>query len=235
MELNEYKVMYDLERQHTWFRAKRELMIDVFHRFGHDGVNILDIGCGTGVIADYFSRRNNVVGLDVSAEALKFARLRNPSLRWVKGDAQQVRFAANSFDWVFASDVIEHVADDVKALRSMHKVLKKNGKVLITVPALMWLWGKDDDLLHHYRRYTRKQLRAVLERAGFRVVFLNYWNLLMLPAAMVYKRVNKDQSVVALHPWVNRLMHTVLRADTKLVQVLPLPLGVSLVAVAMKM
>ncbi|HLC55045.1 MAG TPA: methyltransferase domain-containing protein, partial [Candidatus Nanoarchaeia archaeon] len=144
------------------------------------------------------------------------------------------KFKPSTFDWAFASDVIEHVKDDYKAMQNIHRVLKPGGKVLITVPALEWLWGKDDDLVHHQRRYTKAQLRRLLILSGFRIEFLNYWNILMFPAVIIYKLLNKRQSVAGLTPMANKLAYAVLRADTNFIQNIPVPFGVSLVAVGTK-
>ncbi len=235
MEENEYKAMYEVEEKHAWFRAKREMIIDLFSKYGNDDSSILDIGCGTGVIASYFARKNKVTGLDISSTALRYARMRDKTLKLVKGDAQNVNFKPKSFDWVFASDVIEHVNDDCKAMRNIYKVLKPRGKVLVTVPALNILWGKDDDLVHHKRRYTKSQLRRLLILSGFKVDFINYWDILMFPAVVVYKLLNKRQSVAELTPMANKLAYAILKADTKLIQKVPVPFGVSLVAVGTKL
>ncbi|MEK6812708.1 MAG: class I SAM-dependent methyltransferase [Nanoarchaeota archaeon] len=234
MEENEYKAMYEVEEKHAWFRAKREMMIDLFSRFGNNGSAILDIGCGTGVIASFFAQKNQVIGLDISATALRYAKMRDKTLKLVKGDAQNVKFKPETFDWVFASDVIEHVKDDYKAMQNIHNVLKPGGKILITVPALEFLWGKDDDLVHHQRRYTKKQLKQLLSASGFKIEFLNYWDILMFPAVVIYKLLNKSQTVAELTPLANKLAYAILKADTKLIQHIPVPFGVSLVAIATK-
>ncbi|MDO8555707.1 MAG: class I SAM-dependent methyltransferase [Nanoarchaeota archaeon] len=234
MDPAEYQAMYEVEDTHAWFRAKREMLLLLLKKFSRPGAKILDVGCGTGVIASALAKNNAVVGLDISAQALAFARKRDASISWIKGDAQAVKFKPNSFDVVLASDVVEHVKDDVKALENMHRVLKPGGKVIITVPALEMLWGRDDDLVHHQRRYTRSSLKRVLRRAGFKVDFLNYWNVLLFPAVLVYKWRNKEHSVAPVAGIMNKLAFGILKLDTWLIRHVWMPFGVSLVVVASK-
>ncbi|MDO8628481.1 MAG: class I SAM-dependent methyltransferase [Nanoarchaeota archaeon] len=234
MESHEYKNMYELEETHAWFRVKREMILDLFNCYGKTNSRILDIGCGTGVIAHTLARNNQVTGLDISSEALKYAKIRNPLLKWMKGDAQDIKCKANTFDVIIASDVIEHVDDDYRALRSIHKSLSKGGKLILTVPAFEWLWGKDDDMLHHKRRYTKRQVRQLLVETGFKVNFLNFWDFIPFPIAIVYKLMNKEHSIVKFSRMVNFLAYYGWRLDSKVIQKIPVPFGVSLVAVATK-
>ena len=235
MESAEYQAMYAVEDTHAWFRAKREMIFALLKRFGKDKrCKILDVGCGTGVIASALARMNEVTGVDISPEALVFAKRRDAQVKWVKGDAQDVKAQPSSYDVVLAGDVIEHVHDDVKALRHMHRVLKPGGFVIVTVPALEMLWGKDDDLVHHQRRYTRSSLRKALRAAGFKIPFLNYWNILLFPAVIVYKWRNKEHSVAPAGKVANMVGYMILKLDTWLVRHCWLPFGVSLVAVGKK-
>ena len=78
-------------------------------------------------------------------------------------------------------DVIEHVDDDVAALRELRRVLCPGGRLLVAVPAFMFLWGKQDEVSHHRRRYTAGSLRAALAGAGFAVDRTSYFNTLLFP------------------------------------------------------
>lgn len=84
------------------------------------------------------------------------------------------------FDTVFALNVVEHIEDHVQALENAGKMLKKGGKVIILVPAFQSLYNSFDEQLEHYRRYTGKSLKAVLEEAGFEVVHSRYFNFMAI-------------------------------------------------------
>lgn len=233
MDSHEIQKMYELEETHYWFKAKKEMIIDLYHKYCHPGL-MLDVGCGTGAISKALKRFTKVVSCDFSDESVKYSRIRNPDIEVVRGDAQSMSFKSNKFDSIVSTDLVEHVKDDNAAIKEFHRVLKKDGKLILTVPAFQFLWAKDDVMLGHYRRYTKSQIRNLLERHGFNVNFLNYWNFILFPAAIIYKSINKSSSVNKVNPLLNSLVHAVLRFDTKLVQLLKVPFGVSIVAVATK-
>lgn len=234
MQSHEYKAMYELEENHAWFKVKREMIMDLFNKYCRKNSKILDVGCGTGVICKMFSKDNDVTGLDISKEALRYARKRDKNLKLVLGDAQNIGITKNRFDVIIASDVIEHVNDDYKAIEHINKSLKKGGKVIITVPAFEFLWGKDDDMLEHKRRYTKRHIKRLLRSTGFKIDFINYWDVIPFPLAIIYKLINKDQSVVKFGRIINFFAYVVWRFDSKLIQYIPFPFGVSIVAVATK-
>ena len=98
-------------------------------------------------------------GVDVSAEALAFCRERG--LENVKsGEAEALPYENDSFDLVTGLDVVEHLDDDLAGLKEMQRVLRRGGRALMFVPAFMFLWGVQDDISHHRRRYTMKGLQA---------------------------------------------------------------------------
>jgi SAM-dependent methyltransferase len=112
----------------------------------------------------------------VSEDALDFCRARG--LQQVKlGAAEQLPYTDASFDLVTALDVVEHLDDDAAGLREMRRVLRPGGRALLFVPAFMWLWGVQDDVSHHRRRYTLPQLTERVRGAGFAVERATYANL----------------------------------------------------------
>jgi len=72
-----------------------------------------------------------------------------------------------SVDCVVMMDVLEHVEDEQVLLREVHRVLRQKGVVLVTVPAFSWLYSAHDAFLRHFRRYSRRQLRTVVDGHGF--------------------------------------------------------------------
>ncbi|MBS3064140.1 MAG: hypothetical protein J4445_01665 [DPANN group archaeon] len=82
---------------------------------------------------------------------------------------------------VIFADVLEHVDNDVEFLLKARELLKYNGCVLISVPSYQFLWTKNDEVRGHKRRYSKKQLKNILEYTGYRVEKMFYWNLLSVP------------------------------------------------------
>ncbi|MFN8559703.1 MAG: methyltransferase domain-containing protein [Dehalococcoidia bacterium] len=99
----------------------------------------------------------------------------------------ELPFAERVFDAVLALDVIEHVEDDVALLREARRVLRPGGIVVLTVPALPWLWSDHDVVNHHYRRYVRSTLDRSVRAGGFTPVHTSYYNSFPLPLAVARK------------------------------------------------
>ncbi|MBI3740653.1 MAG: class I SAM-dependent methyltransferase, partial [Chloroflexi bacterium] len=138
-----------------------------------DHAEILDVGCGAGNMIHHLARYGRVRGIEVDARPVAQAIARGYDVR--QGDATRgIDFPDASFDLVTALDVIEHVDDDAAILREAHRVLRANGTLAITTPAFQALWSHNDVLNGHKRRYAARDLRARVERAGFRVHRLSY-------------------------------------------------------------
>ena len=103
------------------------------------------------------------------------AKLKN--LKAHKGLAESLPFADESFEIVTALDVVEHLDDDIAGLKEMHRVLQKDGRALMFVPAFMFLWGVQDDISHHRIRYTKAQITERVKRAGFTIERATYANI----------------------------------------------------------
>lgn len=93
------------------------------------------------------------------------------------------------YDLIAVLDVIEHVEDDVAALKAMVDCLRPGGKILITVPVHPWMWSMHDVVNHHHRRYSQASLAKSLQAAGLRWNRLNYFNSLLFPLAVANRLV----------------------------------------------
>jgi SAM-dependent methyltransferase len=110
-----------------------------------------------------------------------------------------------SFDLTVSLDVIEHLQDDVAALRELRRVTKPGGALLVTVPAYQWLWSGHDEVNHHHRRYSRRTLLDAAEQAGWHAERTAHFNSLLLPAAMllrVLERFKPATTKSSLDLWV---------------------------------
>lgn len=243
MELLEYRNLYQLEDTYWWFVARRRLVEELLARAcGRSPQRLLvDIGCGTGANALALAAFGNVVLLDLSAEALRFCRLRGLRTA-VACSAESIGLASNSIDIVTALDVLEHVDHDIAAMREACRILKPGGTLLVTVPAFGFLWSEHDEALHHRRRYTHWELRNKLTVAGFDVGRSTYFiTLLFFPIFLlrfwqgIFKKDPYPKSSLVLLPKsINRLLERLLAVERWLCRWVNLPFGVSIVAVARK-
>jgi len=200
---------------------------------------ILDVGCGTGANLEMLAKFGDAAGVDVSEDALEFCRQRGLSA--VKhGLAESLPFESERFDLVTALDVVEHLDDDVAGLKEMNRVLRKDGRALIFVPAFMFLWGVQDDVSNHRIRYTKQQITERLRQAGFEIERATYANITFFPPILAGRTLMKatgyrpesenNLTVNALNGFLGRLFG----AERFWLKNFNFPFGVSIVVVAKK-
>lgn len=243
MDRDFYPAYYELEGRHWWFLGRRELFTALLEQRvpGADRpVRLLDFGCGTGAFLADLDRFGSVRAVDADPSAVSFCHARGRTEVEQVPAGAPLPFEDGAFDVVTTLDVIEHVDDDVGALRELHRVLRPGGLLLVAVPAFMFLWGKQDEVSHHRRRYTARTLRRPLGQAGFAVDRMTYFNTLLFPAiaaVRVGRRVlrapGREQSDFELGPErLNGALAALFRAEARLVARRDLPFGVSLLALA---
>src|SRR5271163_4568894 len=185
------------EDRHWWYRGRRTVLARALA--GVEPPNparILDAGCGSGRNMVELARLGTVTGIELSEASVALARERDVG-EIVAGSVLEMPFADDSFDLAVSLDVIEHLEDDLTALRELRRVLAPGGALLVTVPAYQWLWSGHDEINHHHRRYTRSSLLSVAHEAGWEPVRTTYFNSLLLPAAIVLRvldRVNRAKT-----------------------------------------
>jgi SAM-dependent methyltransferase len=229
-----------VERSHWWFTARREIVLTVAERFLPPGAAILDVGCGTGYFLEAAALRYQAWGVDPSPLAVELCRARGLE-RVSQGSAYDLSaVAAQRFAAAFFLDVIEHLDEDARALREAIGVLAPGGRVIVTVPAFMFLWSEHDVVNQHRRRYRRPQLAALFRQVGLEIERLTYFNFYLFPLASAdrlasrigRRKVRAELSVP--RPWVNRLMAGTFRSERGRVADpgrLAFPFGLSLLAV----
>lgn len=200
MEKCQYDELKAQQNVHWWFVGKREIVIDFAQT--HAGLKedpknqILDVGCGMGLMLNVLAQYGRIYGVDMEQEAVDYC---NECLKEDHIDGQVVLgslpnaipFQDGFFDYIFALDIIEHVEDDIGALNALRNMLKPNGKLIITVPALMSMWSYNDELNHHFRRYEKDELIRKVRDAGLSIIKCSFYNsYLFFPAWLVRKVKN---------------------------------------------
>jgi SAM-dependent methyltransferase len=179
------------EETHWWYVGRRQVIDAILQ-----GVplppdpRILDAGCGSGRNMVELARYGQVTGIELAAASVAAARARGVG-EVIHGSVYELPFAAGSFDLAVSFDVIEHLDDDRLALRELHRVVRGDGRLIVTVPAYPWLWSSHDRVNRHRRRYTRATLLAATADAGWRTSRITYFNALLLPAAVAARGVQR--------------------------------------------
>jgi SAM-dependent methyltransferase len=240
-----YSQIQAIEQTHWWYIARRKIIFDWIFRTlsSNPAPRVLDIGCGTGFNIEYLSHYGycHVTGLDSSSEPLIYCRSRNLE-NLVCGDGARPPLRYESFDAIMALDLIEHLDDDVQALKELGCLLKFDGLLIIFTPAFNFLWSLQDEVGNHRRRYTAAELRQKLERVGLYIVKLTYVNMFLFPliwsGRIVLRIMGGGLKVVSendLHPrWSNGLLQAVFAAERPLLRRMNFPFGASLLCVAQR-
>jgi SAM-dependent methyltransferase len=231
---------HQAEDRHWWYRGRRTVLDGVIADLGlGPGARILDAGCGSGRNMVELARFGSVTGVELSETSVEIARSRDAG-EVVAGSVLEMPFAESTFDLAVSLDVIEHLEDDLGALRELRRTVAPGGALLVTVPAYQWLWSGHDEINHHHRRYTRRALQRVGERAGWKQARTTYFNSLLLPIAIVLRileRFNTKTTESSLDLWIppapaNWLLERPLVLESALIsRGVRIPAGLSLLAV----
>ena len=236
-----YPLLYEVEQSHWWFIGRRRILAQFIEQICRQVTDrrprILDVGCGTGANLLLLSQYGEAEGVDVSEDALAFCRARG--LDKVKlGAGEELPYEDDTFDLVTAFDVVEHMDDDLAGLTEMRRVLRPGGRVLLFVPTFMFLWGLQDEVSNHRRRYRLSELRHVLEKAGFEIERSTYANITFFAPILLMRKLMrltgiKTESENSINvPALNGLLGRILGAESIVLRYMNLPFGVSGLCVA---
>lgn len=236
-----YPILFQVEQSHWWYVGRRRIISsfveDICGRVKDRTPRILDVGCGTGANLLLLSKYGDAEGVDISEDALAFCRERG--LHKVRqGAAEQLPYSDGSFDLVTAFDVVEHLDDDLAGLKEMRRVLRPGGRVLLFVPTFMFLWGLQDEVSNHRRRYRLPELKRALAKAGFEVERSTYANITFFLPILLIRKLMRLTSIKT--DTENRINITALNgvfgwlfgAEGVVLRYLNLPFGVSGLCVA---
>lgn len=234
----------DADVEHYWRRARNRLFAWALERFFPRAASFLEIGSGNGVVLSALRKRFprlQLWGSEVHTAGLRSIQEKVPGVQLLQCDARQLPFR-NEFDVLGAFDVLEHIEEDHKVLQEAFEVAKEGGGILLSVPQHPFLWSQRDELVHHKRRYRRRELIRKVRNAGFSVryctSFITFPFPMMCISALRNRRPRPHYDPFAEHrvgPLVNGLLNAVLSTERQLLKRrIALPFGGSLFLVAEK-
>jgi SAM-dependent methyltransferase len=246
-----YDELYNAEDRHFWFWTRNRIIEAVARSLmsaGGGSYHILEIGCGDGNATRYLQRacrRATVVGMDLFAEGLRYARARGIPLL-VQADAKRPPFRIR-FRMIGMFDVLEHIPGDDRFLVDLHALLHDEGRLVLTVPAHEHLWSCFDESSHHCRRYSMAELRQKLETAGYAVEYATEFMMVLYPLVWLRRLWLRGRDSASLSaaeigrrelrviPVVNRCLRAILAIEAPLIRRRwRIPVGTSILVIATK-
>ncbi len=249
MEYAEYKIMFEAEDSHWWYRGLRGVMGTLLNleRAVQRQPRILDAGCGTGANLAVLEQRGfrNAEGFDLSPIALEFCRQRGVT-KVREGSITNIPFAESSFDIVISCDVVTDAGteNEMTAFEELYRVLKPGGRLFLNLPAHEFLRSEHDRAVAVARRVTRGEVVRKLSSVGYRVRRATYWNTFLFPVVVAVRILRREDEtdlqstarsdiVVPAAP-VNALLSGVVWLEQVLLRFANLPFGSSVAVVAVK-
>jgi SAM-dependent methyltransferase len=247
------------EDRHWWFATRTRAILAFLDRYlgPRRDLRILDVGCGAANMTHHLRHYGQVIGVDNNPRPLEVARQRG--LEAYEGTADELPFESGLFDLVALLDTVEHVPAESRVFEECHRVLRDpvpergepGGRLLVTVPAFMFLWSKNDVINMHQRRYTAPELRARFQQHGFKVLRISYNNSFLFPMAaalILLRRGRAEPELASPHfdedayqvemepapPLLNAMLTEVGKAEVALLRHVNLPVGTSIIAIVEK-
>lgn len=246
-----FSLNQDHKKSFFWTRSRNRMFkkILIQETINIKKVKLLEVGCNNGSFIKYISgvKKFNITGSEIYLKGIVLAKKYIPDVEFLQFDLTKTILKTRHFDVIAAFDVLEHIKEDSLALSNIYVMLQKNGKLILSVPQYNFMWSEIDELVHHQRRYNKKDLILKLKKAGFKVDFISSHVFILFPLMLFSrffnflffkskKRSDERLSKMVTFPnFVNLIFDLLMRIDEFFISLrLPLPAGGTLVVIASK-
>lgn len=240
MPAGSHERLFRHEDSHWWCRTVRRITLDALARHGiaRNGL-IIDAGCGSGGLLREISEYGNALGVELAAEALRFAASAT-GVPLLRANVRRLPFVDNCADAVVALDLLCNMEGDfeVETLMEIRRVLRPRGLLFMNLPAHRFMAGAHDLRMGVRRRYETSDIINFTTESGFRILELFHWNLVLMPGAYLMRKLTSltagdSYSDLALTPrWLDPFLFQFMRVDVTFCRLIRSPLGISIFCVA---
>ena len=236
-----YEIEDRVESFHWWFVVRRKLLKSILSSLNVPMNSItLDIGCGTGSnLRALVSAGLRAIGLDRSIYALGFVRSKG-GFPLLAGDLSHLPIKTRSVGLIIAMDIFEHLEEDREGILESYRVLNKGGILILTVPAFRSLWGIQDVVTGHKKRYSKKEITNKLKEAGFEILKSSYFNFFLFFPILIARRLMRLMGLrirsenEVNFPLLNFFLKTIFSMEPHVLKYFSFPFGVSIYCIAKK-
>ncbi|MBI2085869.1 class I SAM-dependent methyltransferase [Candidatus Daviesbacteria bacterium] len=192
--------------------------------------DILEVGCGIGNFTLFLKKYGNVRAIDINENYLKQSA--EGGLKIGFGDIEKGKyfFGDQKFDCIVCLNVLEHISNDRAAIKNIAGLLKKDGNLILLVPAHPQLYGAIDESIGHYRRYTKEKVVNLIEENNLKIVKIRRLNFLGAIGWFISGRIFKNEKVSSFNIACFNLISPLLLLE----DIYEPPFGTSILAVAKK-
>nr|WP_314897193.1 class I SAM-dependent methyltransferase [uncultured Flavobacterium sp.] len=242
MKIDFEKKYHEVEVENWWFKSRRRYLLDLLRNVPKES-KILDIGCSSGIFLKDLEllgfKTAHLFGIDISETAIADCKANGISNAFVM-DAQMITLT-EQFDIIVASDCLEHLEDDGKAIRNWYSLLKTGGEMYVFVPAFQSLWSHHDVVNMHFRRYTNQELKAKLVNENLSISKSSYWNFTLFVPVYIFRKLSvflsenkKEEGQIIGNKTVNHILFKLLLLENSLLKYVNFPFGISTFCIAKK-
>lgn len=231
----------ELSDSHWWFVGRSKIIKSVLNKYlvKNTSNHILEIGCGSGSNLKLLSQLGKLEAFELDQSSRSHAIKKN-NINVKYGKLPYDISFNKKYDSIFLLDVLEHIEEDSESILSIHRALNIKGKLIITVPAFMFLWSKHDVSSGHKRRYTKHALNQLLEKSGFKIKYSSYFNFFLFPLIFFIRLKNKlikkidENDFKKENIFINFILKSIFSFEKVFIPKFSFPFGVSIIVYAEK-
>lgn len=155
----------------------------------------LDVACGNGYVSKHLAKKGwSGKAIDYSEKAIQIAKKNLINYQKIRLERKSLSEVTGKYKTVLMFDVLEHIDDDLSALKKINSLLQKSGHLVIAGPSNPAEWRWDDDFYGHFRRYSETELKSKLTKAGFQhLVSYDYTYPFFWMLRRIYTEIKKKK------------------------------------------
>ena len=231
----------ELSDSHWWYVGRSKIIESVLNKYlvKNTSNHILEIGCGSGSNLKLLSQLGKLEAFELDQSSRSHAIKKN-NINVKYGKLPYDISFNKKYDSIFLLDVLEHIEENSESILRMYRALNIKGKLIITVPAFMFLLSKHDVSSRHKRRYTKHALNQLLEKSGFKIKYSSYFNFFLFPLIFFIRLKNKlikkidEKDFKKENIFINFILKSIFSFEKVFIPKFSFPFGVSIIVYAEK-